>query len=398
MRFRLYYNLDMPINIRPLKIGTTVLKVFIITLILDLSFIPLFFILKDGHLALFFILLIPAVLVECAIFWTGIFMVYTTSLQLGIRHRVWGIVLGWVPVANIIMLFKIIRICSEEVKTETARTELNERRRQDRICATRYPVLLVHGVFFRDYEHLNYWGRIPKELERNGATVFYGEHNSAASVEDSAKELEKKILTIVHENGCEKVNVIAHSKGGLDTRAAIAETAAGQYIASLTTINTPHRGCEFAEYFLEKIPEKQQESLAAKYNTVAAKLGDTDPDFLSAVYDLTASKCAAMNERVKDSPDVYYQWVGSIQKKAVSGKFPLNFTYHIVNHFDGRNDGLVGENSFAWGEKYAFLENTEGTRGISHADMIDLNRENIKGFDVREFYIQLVASLKRRGF
>jgi triacylglycerol lipase len=37
-------------------------------------------------------------------------------------------------------------------------------------------------------------------------------------------------------------------------------------------------------------------------------------------------------------------------------------------------------------------------RGISHADMIDLNRENISGFDVREFYVQLVADLKRRGF
>ena len=30
-------------------------------------------------------------------------------------------------------------------------------------------------------------------------------------------------------------------------------------------------------------------------------------------------------------------------------------------------------------------------------DMIDLNRENIRGFDVREFYVQLVANLKERG-
>ena len=29
--------------------------------------------------------------------------------------------------------------------------------------------------------------------------------------------------------------------------------------------------------------------------------------------------------------------------------------------------------------------------------MIDLNRENIEGFDVREFYVQLVAELKTRG-
>ena len=37
-------------------------------------------------------------------------------------------------------------------------------------------------------------------------------------------------------------------------------------------------------------------------------------------------------------------------------------------------------------------------RGISHADMIDLNRENIRGLDIREFYVQLVSELREKGF
>lgn len=37
-------------------------------------------------------------------------------------------------------------------------------------------------------------------------------------------------------------------------------------------------------------------------------------------------------------------------------------------------------------------------RGVSHIDIIDLNRENIPGFDVREFYIKLVNELKEMGF
>ncbi|NBI84245.1 hypothetical protein D3Z48_19735 [Clostridiaceae bacterium] len=37
-------------------------------------------------------------------------------------------------------------------------------------------------------------------------------------------------------------------------------------------------------------------------------------------------------------------------------------------------------------------------RGISHGDVVDLNRENIRGFDVREFYVKLAADLKRRGY
>ncbi len=38
-----------------------------------------------------------------------------------------------------------------------------------------------------------------------------------------------------------------------------------------------------------------------------------------------------------------------------------------------------------------------GKRGILHGDMIDLNRENIPGFDVREFYAEWVSDLKERG-
>jgi triacylglycerol lipase len=83
-------------------------------------------------------------------------------------------------------------------------------------------------------------------------------------------------------------------------------------------------------------------------------------------------------------------------KRAGSGRFPLNFSHRIVKNYDGENDGLVGENSFSWGEKYTCLR-PQGNKGISHGDMIDLNRRNIPEFDVREFYVQLVSDLKQRG-
>ena len=336
-------------------------------------------------------------LVELTVFWVGIILVYVSSTQLGIKWRVWGAVCGWIPIVHLFMLGKIIRVTSEEVRTEQAKNDLNAARASEKICATRYPILFVHGVFFRDFEHLNYWGRIPGELEKNGAVCYYGNHNSAAAVKDSAVELRERIREIVEKTGCERVNIIAHSKGGLDSRCAISLEGMGPYVASLTTINTPHRGCEFADYLLSKIPKAQQQMVARTYNAAAAKLGDIDPDFLAAVYDLTHAKCMERNEQVQDSPLVYYQSFGSKLTKAVSGRFPLNFTHPLVKYFDGANDGLVGEASFPWGDHYQFLTNTK-KRGISHADMIDLNRENIPGFDVREFYVQLVADLKKKGF
>ncbi len=66
---------------------------------------------------------------------------------------------------------------------------------------TKYPLLLVHGVFFRNSKRLNYWGRIPAELEKNGAVVYYGEHQSAASVVDSAGEISRRIEEIVRIPG-----------------------------------------------------------------------------------------------------------------------------------------------------------------------------------------------------
>ena len=132
-------------------------------------------------------------------------------------------------------------------------------------------------------------------------------------------------------------------------------------------------------------------------NAALKRLGDEAPDFLAAVTDLTASACEARNAATPDAPGVFYQSVMSYCRKAQHGKFPLNMTYPIVKHFDGLNDGLVAVDSAKWGDQFTLLE-PRGHRGISHGDVVDLNRENIPGFDVREFYVSLVADLKNRGF
>jgi len=382
-------------RLKTLHAGVILLKIFVISLIADMGLLTAFLLIREKNYIIWGISAGSVILIEGAVFWTGIILTYSTSVQLGIRTRVLGIVLGWIPVAHLIMLIKIIKVCSAEVRFEKFVMKRDAERSCERICQTKYPLLMVHGVFFRDFKHVNYWGRIPYALEKNGAVVFYGEHGSAASVSESSEELGKKVKEIIEETGCEKVNIIAHSKGGLDARAMI--RANPSLVASLTTVNTPHRGCEFAEYFFNRIPESARLSLAKKYNYAAARLGDRDPDFISAVRDLTSSACAQFNQNCPDNPDVYYQSVGSVLHKAVSGRFPLNCTYHLVKYFDGENDGLVGSQSFPWGENTVFLRNEKGSRGISHGDVIDLNRENIEGFDVREFYVQLVSDLRKKG-
>ena len=126
------------------------------------------------------------------------------------------------------------------------------------------------------------------------------------------------------------------------------------------------------------------------------RTGEKDSDFLSAVYSLTNEECEKFNEACPDVPGVYYQSIGSKSVNAVGGRFPLNLSYIFVKKFDGPNDGLVALSSMQWGENFIVVEPRK-KRGITHGDIIDLNRENIDGFDVRETYVQIVKGLKDRG-
>lgn len=342
---------------------------------------------------------VVAFLTLAVLFWNGMITVYLFSTQLGITHRLRGLLFGFVPVLNFLYMLKIIRVVAEETAFEKKKLQINQNRAEDKICATKYPILLVHGVCFRDVPLVDYWGRIPSELERNGAKCYHGNHDSAAAVKDSAKEIASRIKYITDDLGFGKVNIIAHSKGGLDCRYAVAKCGVADRVASLITVNTPHRGCKYADYLLTKISEGVQTKVASIYNKAMKKLGDADPDFLSAMNCLTESECCLLDKELSEEEKVFGMIrisIGSHLNSAKDAKFPLRFTHDFVKRFVGANDGLVSVDSFSWGDRFIMLENT-GKRGLSHADVIDLNCENIPGFDVREFYVKLASDLKNRG-
>lgn len=387
-------------RIRILSGGYELLLLFIITFTVDIAIsitAGILFVPNKLGIIGFSIHILLVLFMNLILVLNGTLRAIATSIQLGIKWRLFIILLWWLPIFNIYLIIKVCRLIRSECEIEEEKFWLNNTRAENEVCKTKYPLLLVHGVFFRDSRFFNYWGRIPKELIRNGATVFYGEQQSAACVEESGKELAEKIKKIVADTKCEKVNIIAHSKGGLDSRYAISCLGMDEYVASLTTINTPHRGCAFAEYLLEKAPDKLRNFLANRYNSTLKKFGDDNPDFLGAVNSLTVKGCKELNEIAEDKEGVFYQSVCSKMLKRTSGKFPLNISYGLVKKFDGDNDGLVSIESAKWGSECKVLD-IKGNRGLSHADIIDLNRENIKGFDIRELYVGIVKELKYKNF
>ena len=384
-------------NLKRIRNGYRLLIMFLINIVLS-TILYIDSLLKySNDTKILLINLLILLLTLSIVFWNGMIRLYLFSKQLGIRYRFIGLLLGLIPILNVVMLIKMISICVDEVNFENNKIIIDENRKQEELCKTKYPILLVHGIFFRDFKTLNYWGRIPDELIKNGATIYYGNHSSSLSVKDSGEEIANRIKEIIEETKCEKVNIIAHSKGGLDSRYAISKLGMDQYVASLTMINTPNHGCVFAEYLLKNAPQGLKETVANGYNFALKKLGDEEPDFIAGVTDLTFERVKELNAEMPSSNNVYYRSYGSVLKKATGGRFPLNLTNNFVHSFDGKNDGLVGIDSFPLDDNFELVEN-KYKRGISHADVIDLNRENIKGYDVREFYVRIVNELKKKGF
>ena len=326
----------------------------------------------------------------------GMIRIALTSKQLNAVLRVMMFFVWWAPIVNVVVLGMVCKQVRAEYKFLREKRLLNESRRGQYICATRYPILMVHGVFFRDWKVFNYWGRIPKELEANGARIFYGGHNSALPVEQAGQELKSRIEEILRETGCEKVNIIGHSKGGLDARYAISCLGMDACVASLTTVNTPHRGTPLAGKLLQLVPEKAVSAVGRQYGKLFAKLGDDECDFTGSVNGLTPQCCEELNRIMPDRAGVLYQSVGSLMRAVSSAGPPLNAGYAFIKPLGGDNDGLVCPDSMVWGHCLGILE-PRGKKGISHGDMIDLTRKNIPGFDVCEFYVGLVSGLREKG-
>jgi triacylglycerol lipase len=114
--------------------------------------------------------------------------------------------------------------------------------------------MMIHGTGFRDRKYISYWGRIPKALEKHGATLFYGHQDSWGSIEHNAGVIKESLETILRQANCEKVNIIAHSKGGVEARYMITSLGMADKIASLTTVAAPHHGSKTID-LLCKLPK-----------------------------------------------------------------------------------------------------------------------------------------------
>jgi triacylglycerol lipase len=277
-------------------------------------------------------------------------------------------------------------------------------------CQTAFPIVLLHGIGLRDdMRLLNSWGRIPRILEAHGAQIFLGGLDAWNTHENSAAVLKPRIDEILAHTGTEKVNIIAHSKGGLEARYLISKLGMADKIASLTTVCTPHRGTCVADLVVGDIPDKKGLLKTNLFRWLAQKLGfgaldilgriigDNRPQAKLAITQLTRAFLAWFNLEVVDAPGVYYQSYGTVMKQPIDDPI-FAATYVLMLEYERENDGMVSTHSCQWGNFRGLIRTKDPSRGISHGDMVDYRGAMVTTVDIPQVYINMVEDLKQRGY
>ena len=256
----------------------------------------------------------------------------------------------------------------------------------------KYPVVLVHGIIAHDRASvIKFWGRIPDVLVSHGIKVFFGNTDAWGDYESNAVILKKTIEDILSQTGAQKVNIIAHSKGGIDSRYLIWKHDFGGKIASLTTICTPHHGSEIADLIYSK--EIIHKKFAKKIISAFGKLyGDTNPNMYNLNYQLTTLKMKEFNEKVIMDDRVFYQSMYTTMKNAFDD-IVFFYTYLHVKKINGDNDGVVSEYSAKWGKNITKIEG-----GISHAEILDVKNRKISGINIPDIYVNIAKDLCANNF
>lgn len=286
--------------------------------------------------------------------------------------------------------------------------------------ATRYPIVLMHGF---NASPTSYWGfnGVAAQLRRDGHQVTETSVPPYDSVPVRARYLATQIDALLRSSGARKVNLIAHSMGGLDARYLISSLGYGDRVASLTTISTPHGGSGIADVALRLTPGIADDAI----NALARAWGETFSDVASkanmraALSSLAEGNAPAFNAANRNDARVYYQSYAGVSSVlgisnpkddvACAGRWvttpgrtdrmdallvgAATFVAHGLYLLP--NDGMVTVDNAKWGT-------FQGCIAADHLDEVgqikDSGTDPTTGFNHLSFYRSVAAALQARGF
>jgi len=280
-------------------------------------------------------------------------------------------------------------------------------------------VLLAHGLFgFSNIGGADYFNGV-KECFSAGTVFITPAVPPAGSYVVRAKALEKAIKeAIPQESDRHKaVHIVAHSMGGLDARYLISSKGLirSTWIASLTTISTPHNGSPIADFVtgqrhlkisdlggLANLPEATLASILKAIEKpaplgISAKLfapeaiWETVKDLKTyvtntlgtppeAIPDLTTNAAVSFNAKYPSLEDVPFLCCAGLSDPSKTMSRLLFSTWAILKAVSGDNDGVVPVSSSQWKPTVPLT-----TKPADHLELVGLG-DLLDGFPKRQHF------------
>ena len=261
---------------------------------------------------------------------------------------------------------------------------------------TRYPVVLVHGLFgFDDLLWVDYFYKVSYKLNREGARVYTATVSPANSTEVRGEQLLAYIDTVLALTGADKVNLIGHSHGGPTVR--YAASMAPDKVASATSVAGVNWGSKVAD--LVRAGIRNESTLEGVAGTVfngfanilellsGSGINSLPTNSIAALDSLTTQGSIQFNQRYPEGmPSAYCardgRMIGSngVYYFSWSGGSTYTNVFDVADPalaltglaFNEKNDGLVSSCSSHLGyiikDNYRMnhLDEVNQTLGITH--------------------------------
>lgn len=263
----------------------------------------------------------------------------------------------------------------------------------------KYPVVLVHGWAGSDefIFGIDYFYGIKSTLEDQGVDTYVADIGAFDTSMARGEKLKAFILEVLAISGKSKINIIAHSQGGITSRYVISNMGMSKKIASLTMISTPNRGTALCDIATGKLPKLAQYAIEVLADTFWGGIiaGDEDSNFNEATLEMTHYNMEQVfNPNTPDSNEVsYFSYAGKLF--GASPNLLLTPTTLILQYYDGDNDGVVPVQSSKWG---IWKGTITGLFGVDHFMEINHLFGNSPGFDTEGFYVDICEMLEGYGF
>jgi len=223
---------------------------------------------------------------------------------------------------------------------------------------TKYPIVLVHGVTGFDTLGglINYFHKVPYNLERSGGKVY----TVSVSFANSSEVRGEQLANFISGLGESKVNIMAHSQGAPTSR--VAASIIPNKIASITSINGVNYGSKVADVVRGIIEPGTW--TAGGLNAIANALGglvgelsssNNPQDGVAAMETLTTRGTIALNDALgwKGVSRTYCS--GSSENVSISGNNIKMFSWSGKTPWTNALDPadaflLITSNAFKWGE------------------------------------------------